>query len=465
MMLSRDNADTIAAVATPAGEGGIAVLRVSGPQAIAITDIKFSGARRLTESATHTLHFGRFESGGRTIDTVVASVYRAPHSYTGEDTVELSCHGGYYVSQTILAALLAQGARLAEPGEFTLRAFLNGKLDLAQAEAVADVIHAKSEKSHRASVQQLQGSLSRYIGSLRTELLDLCALFELELDFADEDITLADRSDAARALDAIRSRITQAVASFRGGRVVREGVKAVLAGKPNAGKSSLLNILLDENRAIVSPVPGTTRDSIEESITLEGLLFTFIDTAGLRETADEIEQEGVRRTHSHISSADVLVLIVDASTLPSEEDLALYRSIERTVSSHTVLIYVFNKSDCEAPGFREAFAHVHTANSCTVSCKTHEGIEGFKELLYRTALPAYDSDAASVTITNLRHKQSLERARASLERAERAIAANASGEFVAVDLREALDELGTVIGLATPDDILNTIFSKFCIGK
>jgi tRNA modification GTPase len=464
MNLSRDNKDTIAAIATPAGEGGIAVVRVSGPDAFAITDIKFSGAVRLANARSHTIHYGTFTHEGAAVDTVVAAVFRAPHSYTGEDTVELSCHGGYYVSQRMLAVLLETGARMAEPGEFTLRAFLNGKMDLAQAEAVADLIHAKSEKAHRASLQQLEGRLSRYIASLRQELLDLCSLFELELDFSEEDIELADRGEADRTLGRIIGNLRAASGSYAGGKLVREGVTAVLAGKPNAGKSSLLNILLEENRAIVSHIPGTTRDAITESITLGGLLFTFVDTAGLRETSDEIEQEGVRRTHSHMQAADVVIILIDSSAVPSREDRELYQRIERTVSPHAVLFYVFNKADMASDGFASAAADL-AAPHCTISCKTHEGIAGFKEMLYRMALPQHDTEAGSVTITNLRHKQSLDRATESLDRARTAAAHHASGDLVAIDLREALDELGSIIGLTTPDDILNNIFSKFCIGK
>jgi tRNA modification GTPase len=460
----RDNNDTIAAIATPAGEGGIAVLRVSGPAALAITDINFSGRTRIADARSHSLHFGAFGDKGAVIDTVVAGVYRAPHSYTGEDTVELSCHGGYYVSQTILSVLLSNGARIAEPGEFTLRAFLNGKMDLAQAEAVADVIHAKSEKAHRTSVQQLEGKLSAYIGSLRTELLDLCSLFELELDFSEEDVTLADREEARAALERITGSVRAAVRSFSEGKLMREGVTVVLAGKPNAGKSSLLNILLDENRAIVSHIPGTTRDSIQESITLNGLLFTFIDTAGLRDSADEIEQEGVRRTRTHMQSADVVVVLLDSSVIPTNEDRSLYNSIERTVSNDAVLLYVFNKSDAEAAEFRRSVSDIG-APHCTISCKTHEGIGRFKEMLYSMALPQYDTDAGSITITNIRHKHSLELAAGSLTRAHAAIAEGASGDLLAIDLRDALDHLGAIIGITTPDDILNNIFSKFCIGK
>jgi tRNA modification GTPase len=465
MTALRDNADTIAACATPAGEGGIAVLRVSGPCALAITDISFRGGARASAAAPQTLHYGTIVDGaGEIVDTVVVSVFRAPHSYTGEDTAEISCHGGYFISQTILAMLLANGARMAAPGEFTLRAFLNGKLDLSQAEAVNDLIRAKTEKAHKTSVQQLEGKLSRYVRSLRSELLDICSLFELELDFSEEDITLADRAASARDITRIIGTIDSAVASYAGGKLVRDGVRVVLAGKPNAGKSSLLNILLDENRAIVSHIPGTTRDSIEESISLNGLLFTFIDTAGLRETVDEIEQEGVRRTQMHVSRADVVVVLIDASVEPESEDAALYKKIEETVSGHAVLLYVLNKSD-KMIALYAGGTTIVGVRQCSISCKTHEGIDSFKDLLYSTVLPVFDAESGSVTVTNIRHKRSFELAAVSLGRARDAVAAGLSGDLVAVDLRDALDHLGAIIGITTPDDILNNIFSKFCIGK
>ncbi len=460
----RDNRDTIAACATPAGEGGISVLRVSGPHAFAITDIGFRGAVRAADAASHTLHYGTFVGADGTVDTVVVSVFRAPHSYTGEDTSEISCHGGYFIAQTILGILLAHGARLAEPGEFTLRAFLNGKLDLSQAEAVNDLIRAKTEKAHRVSLRQLEGRLSKYVATLRAELLDICSAFELELDFSEEDIALADRDASDAGLTRIHDTITAAIGSFSGGKLVRDGVTVVLAGKPNAGKSSLLNILVDENRAIVSHIPGTTRDSIEESISLNGLLFTFVDTAGLRDSADEIEQEGVRRTHTHLAGADVVVVIVDASSAPTDEDRALYRRIAETVSGHAMLLYVLNKSDKAAADAPDAFAGLG-APLCSISCRTHEGIAAFKDALYRMALPAYDADADSITVTTVRHKQSFERAAGSIARARDAVRSGLSGDLVAVDLRDALDHLGSIIGITTPDDILDNIFSKFCIGK
>jgi len=459
----RDNRDTIAACATPAGEGGISVLRVSGPHAFAITDISFRGAVRAADAASHTLHYGAFAGADGTVDTVVVSVFRAPHSYTGEDTAEISCHGGSFIAQTVLGILLAHGARLAEPGEFTLRAFLNGKLDLSQAEAVNDLIRAKTEKAHRASIRQLEGRLSKYVSTLRAELLDICSAFELELDFSEEDIALADRDASYADLTRIHDTITSAIRSFDGGKLVRDGVTVVLAGKPNAGKSSLLNILLDENRAIVSHIPGTTRDSIEESISLNGMLFTFVDTAGLRESADEIEQEGVRRTHTHLAAADVVVVVVDASEPPTDEDRTLYHGIAETVSGRAAVLFVLNKSD-KAAADADAFRSL-PAPHCRISCRTHEGVGAFKDMLYRMAIPAYDADADSVTVTTARHKQSFERAAGSIARARDAVRSGLSGDLVAVDLRDALDHLGAIIGITTPDDILDNIFSKFCIGK
>lgn len=458
------NADTIAACATPTGEGGIAVLRVSGPRAFAITDIYFRCSIPAAHAAAHTLHVGTIVHNETVIDTVVVSIFHRPHSYTGEDVAEISCHGGYYIAHRILSLLLEGGARMASPGEFTLRAFLNGKIDLSQAEAVNDLIHAKTEKAHIAGIQQLEGKLSRFVHTLRQELLNICSLFELELDFSEDDITLTDRNAAAESITKILATVNKAIDSYAGGKLVKEGVRIVLAGKPNAGKSSLLNILLDQNRAIVSQIPGTTRDSIEENVSIGGLLFTFIDTAGLRNTVNEIEQEGVRRTQNHISTADAVIILIDASMPIEPEDTKLYNNIEEIVSTHAIVFYVLNKSDKPILISNE-IARAIGKRHCSISCKTHDGIEALKNMLFTAMLPAYDTDSISVTLTNVRHKQSFNHAADSLSRAYNTVVSGMSGEFVAVDLRDALDHLGNIIGITTPEDILNNIFSNFCIGK
>jgi len=464
MSLPYNSKDTIAALATAVGIGGIAVIRVSGKLAFSIVDSLFSGRVKIEEASSHTVHFGKIcGSDSVILDTALVTVFRNPHSYTGEDVVEISLHGGYFLSQKVLNELYSAGARPALPGEFTYRAFLNGKLDLTQAEAVADIIHSKSEKSHRASLEQLSGKLSKHINDLRTQLLNLCSLLELELDFSQEGIELAQKDESLTKLESIESKITSMIESYSEGKLAKEGVKVALVGRPNAGKSSLLNILLEEERAIVSDIPGTTRDTIEESIILEGLEFIFIDTAGLRESNDVIEQEGIKRTIAKLQNADIVLFIVDSSILHTFEEAKWYNDISASFNSRSHEIFVINKIDIKSKEFNPQF--FADKRVIEISCVTHEGIQALKKLLVDTALPHHDSSVSSIIITNLRHKQALENAKKSLQRAKDSIVNGMSGEFIAVDLHEALNYLGEIIGLTTPDDILNNIFSKFCIGK
>ena len=377
--------------------------------------------------------------------------------------MEISVHGGYFVSQQILQVLYRCGARSAQPGEFTLRAFLNGKLDLTQAEAVADIISARTERSHRASIDQLNGRLSKHIDNLRKQLLDLCSLLELELDFSQEGIELTQNEESLRRIKQIGNNIQEMINSYSTGKFTRDGVKVALAGRPNVGKSSLLNVLLEEERAIVSEIPGTTRDTIEESIILNGLEFVFVDTAGLRESIDVIEKEGIRRTIQNLQKADIVLLIVDTSHPVTNEELMLFNETIKSLPNHTVAMYVLNKCDLQHPEFSiedlQALEHV------SISCVTLNGIDRLKTALVNATLRDHDTSSGSVIITNLRHKNALENALKSLQNAENSIHSNMSGDFIAVDLRESLNYLGEIIGLTTPDDILNNIFSQFCIGK
>lgn len=456
--------DTIAALATPIGVGGIAVIRISGEQSFSIVDSLFSGGIKIQEADSHTVHFGKIRDRHSTVlDTVLVTVFRSPHSYTGEDVVEISLHGGYFISQMVLNELYAAGARPALPGEFTFRAFLNGKLDLSQAEAVADIIHSKSEKSHKASLEQLSGKLSKHINDLRTQLLNLCSLLELELDFSQEGIELTKKDELLEKLQSIEVKITSMIESYSEGKLAREGVRVALVGKPNTGKSSLLNILLEEERAIVSDIPGTTRDVIEESIILEGLEFIFTDTAGLRESSDLVEQEGIRRTILKLQNADVVLFIVDSSVPHSSEDVKWYNEIFESINGRALGLFVVNKIDIRAKSFNPKLFANHRV--VEISCVTHEGIQELKKLLVDIVLPHHDSSVSSIIITNIRHKQALESAKRSLQNAKASIINGMSGEFIAVDLRDALNYLGEIIGLTTSDDILNNIFSKFCIGK
>lgn len=453
--------ETITAIATPIGIGGISVIRISGDKAFAIADAVFQGAKPVNECHSHTVHYGAIvDSVSReTIDTVLLSLFRNPHSYTGEDVVEISSHGGYYVAQRILTALYHLGARPAQPGEFTLRSFLNGKIDLTQAEAVADIIHSKSEKSHKSSMELLSGKLSSLIHRLREDLLNICSLLELELDFSQEGIELTDKKNVIGRLEKIELTIHQLLSSYNEGRIVREGIRVALIGKPNAGKSSLLNVLLQEERAIVSHIAGTTRDTIEESIMLEGIEFVFQDTAGLRSSTDSLEIEGIKRTSKIIEASDIILLLVDCSVNPGPEDITFIKSITEQNTGKSI-IPVLNKIDLK--GFDYASILL---DAVRISCVSHDGIDLLKKKLISVSIPQHDSSASSITITNVRHRDALENALTSINSAKTTIINGLGGDFASVDLRGALNYLGEIIGLTTPDDILNNIFSSFCIGK
>lgn len=455
--------DTITAISTPVGSGGIAVVRVSGPEAIQLSDRVFRGRRALGECASHTAHFGRLVSeSGALLDEVVATLFRAPNSYTGEDTVEFSCHGGQYVAQRVLQELLACGARLAEPGEFTKRAFLNGRIDLSQAEAIADLISAQTDRAHRISLAQLEGRLSEKIKGLREELINILGLLELELDFAEEGIELVERNRVSSMIDKALASISELLKSFEIGRIYKEGVNVVLAGMPNVGKSSLLNTLLDEDRAIVTPIPGTTRDVIEESIAIDGILFRFTDTAGVRETQDPVEREGVARTNRKIQQADVVVAVLDAGVGIRDEESALIQSLREKGKK---VIPVLNKIDL-FPGNHPPEMEVVGERAIPISALKRIGIDELKRQLVCLAAGGGNGSTESViVVSNIRHAKALEKARVSLLAAKESINEGRSSEFIAVDLRASLDSLGEIIGVVTTDDILNAIFSKFCIGK
>ena len=458
--------DTIAAIATSAGVGGIAVIRVSGRDTLAVVDPLFHGRRSLRECPSHTVHLGSIVGKeGKMIDSVLATVFQEPHSYTGETVVELSCHGGIYVSRSILDAVIAAGARIARPGEFTERAFHNGKIDLTQAEAVADLIHSQSESSRRASLEQLQGKLGDRIRELRRELLDLCSLLEIELDFSDEGIELASRSDMSVRLARLIQTLSEMSNSFAEGKLIREGVKLVLAGRPNAGKSSLLNILLKENRAIVSDIPGTTRDIIEENVSIDGVLFRLVDTAGLRKTGDSIEREGVRRTESQIRKADLALFLIDSSKPISGDERFVLQDVGRLTKKYGAkLVVVLNKADLEAPDWIDD-PEFSDRDVVRISCKTHFGMDALKTRLLDTVLPHHQAMASSPAIQNSRHKMVLDQAIDALSLAAGSLRNEMSNEFVTVDIHRAMDALGEIVGLTTPDDILENIFAKFCVGK
>ena len=459
--------DTIAAISTAIGEAGISVIRISGKDAIKIADKVFKGKRKLEEVKTHTAHYGKIvDASGKVVDYVVATVFRAPHSYTGEDTVEISCHGGIFVTRKVLETILEAGARLAQPGEFTKRAFLNGKIDLSQAEAVADLIRSATDLAYQSSLSQLEGSISNKIKKMRDDLINLCSLVELELDFADEDLEFVDKPELAKKIKDAISEIDELIETFKFGKIYREGIKVVIAGKPNAGKSSLLNALLNENRAIVSDIPGTTRDIIEESLNIEGVLFRVIDTAGLRETYDIIEQEGVKRAEEQLKKSDMILLVIDSTDDIDEEDIRIYhRVLNLAVNELKKCIVVFNKVDLLNGKQIKNEKILGDFPVVYISALTGQGLDKLKKLMVEQSFLGTNRTDASVVITNVRHRDALLKAKQSLQYALRSLEEGMSGDLVAVDLRAGLNHLGEIIGEVTTDDILNNIFSKFCIGK
>jgi len=457
--------DTIAAIATARGRAALAIVRLSGPEACRIAAACFRGAD-LQGVPSHTAHFGYVLSPeGEPIDQAVATVFRAPRSYTGEDLVELTCHGGDLAPQLILETLLHHGARLAEPGEFTLRAFLNGKLDLAQAEAVADLIHAGSMRAHRVSLAHLQGRYSEQLQRLRSDLLELCAYVELELDFSDEDVEFADRTQLEALLDRTERLLGDLLRSYRLGELLRDGVRVVIGGRPNAGKSTLLNALLGQDRAIVSPIPGTTRDQIEAEAEIEGLRFRFVDTAGLRTTADQIEAEGVRRAQQAIATADVLVYVFDL-TVGLEAEEQAYLAQLRAEQPALPVIVVGNKRD-----LLEAEPTLPELDRPVLALSARKAREDAAELepLIRELVAAVAADLGSMddstVVMNQRHRQHLARAREAVQAARTALDRGVSGDLLALELRRALHELGAITGEITTEDVLDQIFSRFCIGK
>ena len=464
--------ETIAAIATPAGVGGLSVIRASGTDAIALADKVFRGKKSLASASTHTAHFGQLYSpDGARLDEVVATVFRSPNSYTGEDVVEISCHGGSLVTRKILESIIAAGARHAQPGEFTKRAFLNNKMDLSQAEAVADLIHARSEKAREISLQQLRGSLSEQINHLRDNLVKITGMLELELDFAEDGYEFADRKKLETEITGTLGQLDKLLDSYGTGKLYRDGVRIVLAGMPNVGKSSLLNALLRENRAIVTDIPGTTRDTIEESLSIDGILFTVVDTAGLRETVDRVELEGVRRSHDQVKSGDLLLLVMDESRKPTEEELALAkRLLKETKREATPVLLVLNKIDIKEENGKGKKNHAGSLPAdrvVEVSALTGEGLDDLRTAVSHIVQggEGINAPADGVVITNERHFEAIQRTRESLQLGLQSLGKGESPEFIAVDLRAALDRLGEITGTVTTDDILNEVFSKFCIGK
>ncbi len=446
--------DTITAIATPHGVGAISVIRVSGPKSFYVADKIFKGKKKISESQSHTIHYGKiYSENSGVIDDVLISVFKKPNSYTGEDSVEISAHGSPLIAQKIIEILLENDVRLAEPGEFTKRAFLNNKMDLAQAEAVADIINSRTEASLKGARNQLDGLLSAKINFLREELVNVSSLIELELDFAEEDIEFVSTDEIKRKINGIIEEIEKLLKSYSFGKVIRDGVNVAIVGKPNVGKSSLMNYILKESRAIVSQIPGTTRDVIREEASIDGVLFRLYDTAGIRTTSDEIEKEGVIRSREAVKNADVVIFVNDAT---SGFDIDIYNEILE-IQPEEKIIKVINKTDLKEPEGMSGDVYI--------SAKTGKGMDELLKILKEKALGSETYTEKSAVVSNLRHFNALKKAKESLLIALDSVDKKMSGEFISVDLRNAENHLGEIIGKVTTDDILNNIFSNFCIGK
>ena len=449
----------IAAIATPVGEGGIAVIRVSGKGAFEKVNGCFKG-KDLAGVDSHTVHFGKIiKKDGRVVDEVLVTVFRSPKSYTGEDTVEISCHGGVLVTQAVLETVLDQGVRSAEPGEFTQRAFLNGKLDLDQAEAVADLIHAKSIKAVDAAHQQLEGRLGEHIKQFRQQIIDATAMVELELDFIEEDVEFANKEQLRKLLSDLDEEIGRLLDTYETGRLVKDGVKTVFIGRPNAGKSTLLNTLVGSERAIVTEIAGTTRDTIDADWSYEGLLFTLIDTAGLRDTEDVIEAEGVKRSQKAFEEADLVVYLKDLSLPFDNEERKEIAGFQKR-ADETPFLLIGTKLDLQEEAREERISY-----DLKISAVNDTNIDDLKKKMKDRALEQKDYDTSSILVTSSRHRDGLQKARENVRSAINALDQGMTGDFLSIDLRAALKDLGTITGEITNEDVLDSIFSRFCIGK
>ena len=450
---------TIVALATPNGTGAIGIIRLSGPDAIVLANSVFKG-KDLAKQLSHTIHFGHIVDGDGVLDEVLVSLFIAPRSYTRENVVEISCHGSNYIIESIIRLLIKQGAIAAKPGEFTLRAFLNGQLDLSQAEAVADLIASNSKASQQVALQQLRGGFSNELQQLREQLVQFASLVELELDFSEEDVEFANRGQLKQLVVNIDRIVSRLIESFELGNVIKHGVNTVIAGRPNAGKSTLLNALLNEERAIVSHIPGTTRDTIEELLNINGISFRLIDTAGIREATDAIEQIGVERTMEKISQSALLVYVYDAAVLTEAELQADLQNLQKPGIN---ILVVANKIDLLNTEPNSAF-NIPQSAFLAVSAKEKQHIDALKQKIF-DATVKYQLTGDETLVTNIRHLEALQKTGAALARVLTGIDNQVTSDFLAMDIKQALHYLGEITGAVTTDDLLDNIFSKFCIGK
>ncbi|ANO48695.1 tRNA uridine-5-carboxymethylaminomethyl(34) synthesis GTPase MnmE [Flavobacterium columnare] len=461
------NQDTIVALATPSGAGAIAVIRISGKEAIVKAQQVFKSIKKkdLAKQKSHTLHLGHIVDGDKILDQVLLSLFKGPNSYTGEDTVEISCHGSTFIQQQIIQLLLRKGARMAQAGEFTLRAFLNGKMDLSQAEAVADLIASDNEASHQIAMQQMRGGFSNELAKLREELLNFASLIELELDFAEEDVEFADRSQFIDLLNRIEFVLKRLIDSFAVGNVIKNGIPVAIVGEPNVGKSTLLNALLNEERAIVSDIAGTTRDTIEDELVINGIGFRFIDTAGIRETKDVVESIGIQKTFEKIEQAQVVLFLVDSSQLIVNSLDSLKNEIEQIKNKYPqkTLLTIFNKMDLMPT---ELMSNIKSqiSNCLFISAKQKIGIDELKNTLLSFVNTGALRNNETI-ITNTRHYDSLLKALEEIQKVQWGMQQGLPSDLMAIDIRQALYYFGEITGEVTNDELLGNIFANFCIGK
>ena len=453
--------DTIIALATPPGIGAISVIRISGKDAFKISNKLFfkKNNKKLLSFNSHTVHLGVIKFDNREIDEVLLTVFKTPHSYTGENVVEISCHGSTYIQQEIITVFIKQGVRLANPGEFTLRAFLNGKMDLTQAEAVADLINSENEGSHKLAIKQMKKGFSSDLVKLRSELIDFVSLIELELDFSEEDVEFADRKEFKSLIIKIKNQLELLIDSFSSGNVLKNGVAVAIVGKPNAGKSSLLNTLARDDKAIVSDIPGTTRDSIENSINIKGIKFRFIDTAGLRETDDKIETKGIEKTKDQIQKANILIYLFDINDMT---ELELTESLNQFKRNDLKILLVRNKIDIKNNN-EKVLKKLKKLDLIEISAIDKNSVDKLKEVLTES-INLRETNVNTI-ISNSRHLSALNKALESIKFVISGIDDNLSGDLLSTDIKKCIESIGEITGEVTNDDILGNIFSNFCIGK
>ena len=455
------NQETIIALATPTGLGAISVIRISGLNAISITEklFKSKGNKKLSNQNSHTVHLGHLIKNNHELDEVLVTIFKGPHSYTGENTIEISCHGSTYIQQEIIDLFIENGIRVANPGEFTLRAFINGKMDLNQAEAVADLIASENEGSHKLAMEQMKNGFSNDLKKLRAELLHFSSMIELELDFSQEDVEFAERSEFKKLTVRIQNELEKLIDSFKSGNVLKNGISVAIAGKPNAGKSSLLNTLLNEDKAIVSDIPGTTRDSIEDSLVIDGINFRFTDTAGLRETKDIIESKGIEKTKEKINNARVLIYLFDSNDTTFSEISSDLKSFKRKDLS---VLLVRNKIDIKYTN-QKLITELEKFELIEISANNSESVSLLKKRLVNeiNILNPY----TDTVISNSRHYEALMKALKAIEEVNIGLKSDISGDLLSVDIRKSIEHLAEITGEITNDDVLGNIFANFCIGK